>query len=926
MVWLGFLCLFLSDFQESRVGLHTHVGYSKNMSQRLETWVKANQSKDINWQNQNHQRLFKHIRSFNPSVVSWGVMEWEMSPVHISQYRIDLDANTLTLGEPTDLKPGDWIFGDRCLLRVDSRQSSLKYKIQIASDLSSVGMGPLTYFKSRLNRESASLLKRMPSQNLIIQLVLWPDLSQVKVYIQRALPQKKLISEKTRSFHEQDSYFYGTPVFKIPNFRVPNDSSKVKVISGQFQMEAFLGTQFEDYILDLSRHAKTKGGGNKIGYWLLGNEPDSFIKSQPENYASQLLQLKRILQKHHLPGKLMLANINGGNPVFGDWLEELHSAFSNLKASGSFTTGCLPFEAVGITFYINGKNWEPLPIELATQKLRHHVIQLKKLFSSDQDVELIAKEVAFQDLQDDDPLLEELNHPSKPLKATTKELILSYIHLLKEHDFRHIIWFNQMPTGQNHGNMIDSVTTVQETALGRFLRSLNPTPKPSVEQAVSYPFKSDGWVDLPDPNFKTWVLERFDSDEDEKLSLLEAEQILNVRIWESAIQDLTGLESFTNLDYLSIYQSDVQYIPPIAHLSRLREIRIQECPLESLPELPTPLEYLTLNHLTHCPEPDNQPNVQIEHLTLEDIPWRSYPSFLHANAIFLSKMPIPNLDHLPSGVKKLYLDELEELQTLDFIPHDLNFLLCSSLPNDIQFNTLPPNLESLSIRSMLVNPLLTLPRTLKTVLIENCTVLDLVGLKDLKSLITLNIQRSARMELPDLENLIQVNELNLGGTPISGFGSLPPNIEKLNLSYCELEAVPDLSSLVNLKSLELSGNQIRQLPALSTFTSLQFLGARGNQLSEIPDLSENRRLTELALGGNQISELPGLEKLIDLRICNLSQNQFQRVPDFSLNGRLYFLTLSNNPLQDDCLELLKIKDRGGFYIPWSRPLRTSGGI
>lgn len=65
-----------------------------------------------------------------------------------------------------------------------------------------------------------------------------------------------------------------------------------------------------------------------------------------------------------------------------------------------------------------------------------------------------------------------------------------------------------------------------------------------------YSFITDGVVNVPDANFKTYLLENFDLNKDNEISIKEASNIEEVRCENGDIFYLDGLEYFSNLKYI----------------------------------------------------------------------------------------------------------------------------------------------------------------------------------------------------------------------------------------------------------------------------------------------------------------------------------------------------------------------------------------
>ena len=59
------------------------------------------------------------------------------------------------------------------------------------------------------------------------------------------------------------------------------------------------------------------------------------------------------------------------------------------------------------------------------------------------------------------------------------------------------------------------------------------------------------FVEIPDLNFKAYLLENFDANQDGKISLEEAKAVIEIDCSNRKIEDLTGIEKFENLETLN---------------------------------------------------------------------------------------------------------------------------------------------------------------------------------------------------------------------------------------------------------------------------------------------------------------------------------------------------------------------------------------
>jgi len=196
----------------------------------------------------------------------------------------------------------------------------------------------------------------------------------------------------------------------------------------------------------------------------------------------------------------------------------------------------------------------------------------------------------------------------------------------------------------------------------------------------------------------------------------------------------------------------------------------------------------------------------------------------------------------------------------------------------------------------------------------------LSGLDSLKTLVThrnLIAQLSGEVKLPRLEHLtINYNQisridnltdgmpklvyLNLSNNPITSISGLSNhhNLETINLNFCPLAELSNLSNMSRLKTLNLQQNVIKSIHSLSNLPLLQELNLDINEISEIKSLQELTSLKRLNLTSNKVSNLSSLSNLPAITTLNLSSNNITSLKDLSNLPNIEYLDLSDNKLID----------------------------
>lgn len=130
------------------------------------------------------------------------------------------------------------------------------------------------------------------------------------------------------------------------------------------------------------------------------------------------------------------------------------------------------------------------------------------------------------------------------------------------------------------------------------------------------------------------------------------------------------------------------------------------------------------------------------------------------------------------------------------------------------------------------------------------------------SLKELNFSQKQLEHLPsDLSAYTQLQRLyadanNISNIPDKVIGNWP-ELQELDLSYNQLEALPDkISQAKNLEVVDLSFNKFKHFPkALLKLEKLRTLDIRNNEIKELPEEIKNLKKLEIVyLAGNELDQ------------------------------------------------------------------------
>ena len=359
------------------------------------------------------------------------------------------------------------------------------------------------------------------------------------------------------------------------------------------------------------------------------------------------------------------------------------------------------------------------------------------------------------------------------------------------------------------------------------------------------------YVNIPDPNFKAYLIANFDTDGDGEISTEEALKITTIRSNRMDIATLEGIEFFPNLEVL----------------------------------------YCTMNKLRFV---DLSGNIKLKDFScvgnvIGTLDLKSNPELLQLNC---SDNNLYELD--VSGNPKL--EDLfclrNVLRTLDLRRNlALNSFNCTENPN-------------------LLSVILEKGQTIQYVSIDSpptsLVYMNYIEVKDqaflaylLENFDTDNDQKISELEI---NSITEIDCSNLGIQSLEL--SLFTNLTSLNCSGNKLTSL-DLTTLTKLVTLICDNNQLSQLN-ISQNTALETLDCSHNEL-QVVNTQGNKELKSYICHNNKITGL-NLSANTKLEILLCQHNALIRWMDVDVNLSLHTLNCQNNP------QLLRLNLRLGQTI------------
>jgi uncharacterized repeat protein (TIGR01451 family) len=403
------------------------------------------------------------------------------------------------------------------------------------------------------------------------------------------------------------------------------------------------------------------------------------------------------------------------------------------------------------------------------------------------------------------------------------------------------------------------------------------------------PFNPIASTETPDGNGNVTAYTQIDTNNDGEIQVSEALAIKWLRVDGSNITNLTGIESFTNLQFFSCIYNQLTSL----NVSGLTNLQFLYCYNNQLPSLNmtglTNLQYLNCynNQLTSL-NVTGLTNLQNLNCSNNQLPSLDVSGLSNLQSLSCNNNLLPSLN----------VSGLSNVQTLECSFNQLTSLNVSGLTNLQNLNCYVNQLPSIDV-SGLTN-LLSLD-----CFSNQLTSLNVSGLTNLQEL-NCNYNLLPSLNVSGLTNLqsLECDSNLLPSLNVSGL----TNLQNLRFMENQLTSL-DVSGLTNLQDLRCAGNQLTSLD-VSGLTNLQDLWCFENQLTSL-NVSGLTNLQDLFCDYNQLTNL-NVSSLTNLQSLYCNNNQITSL-DVSNLTNLQNLECRNNQL----LINLFIKNGLNGYIDFS---------
>ena len=314
-------------------------------------------------------------------------------------------------------------------------------------------------------------------------------------------------------------------------------------------------------------------------------------------------------------------------------------------------------------------------------------------------------------------------------------------------------------------------------------------------------------VNIPDANLREAIAEALGKAPNARITADEMRTLNRLEADNREINDLTGLETATNIEDLRLNHNLIADISPLAGLIRLRVIELEDNVISDISSLKGLV---------------NLDGLHIPHNLISDLsPLKGLINLRWTN---LGHNAISDLSPL-AGLIKLEWIAMTENPLADLSP--LAGLI--NLQNYHSWGT---------------------------------PILNLSALADLPKLRQINVCGGEISDISPLARAKGLKELYLVNNDISDISALKDltGLTRLSLKHNEVSDLSPLEGLSNLTWVELHDNAISDVSPLAGLNNLTWLDLSQNAISDVSSLASLRSLTWMGLTNNAITDVSSFER------------------------------------------------------------------
>ncbi len=431
-------------------------------------------------------------------------------------------------------------------------------------------------------------------------------------------------------------------------------------------------------------------------------------------------------------------------------------------------------------------------------------------------------------------------------------------------------------------------------------------------------------IEIPDINLKNTLLEKYDIDEDNRITEHDMINLESIDIKNKNVQNIKGLEYATNMKYLDLSNNQIVDLSPLSKLTELKYVYLTN---NKVKDISTIKDFLSRDF-------DYEENYFEMHLTgneiqdltgLDEIDFRRVD--LSRNYIDFSEGST-NRQVVENGIRKHMHEEYisdpyihEYMTEEEYVQYKLDWIKGYYVKQ--KYGTPAERNDVLELEEALKNRLIELG--LDT---NNDSKLTKGELNDFGSNIysELDLSNLGITNIDNLKYLSQIWTLDLSGNNITDISPLKEckMIRKLNLNNNNISSIACIKEFHEIKELYLSNNKITDISAIEELESAHrsyiyfgmFGGSGGgvnrsftidlsyNNIQNISVIAKLRTLISADLSHNKISDINCL-KDYNFAVEDITEGDEEYIEEFECLGEFKGINLSYNKI-DTTLEINKV--------------------
>ena len=354
-----------------------------------------------------------------------------------------------------------------------------------------------------------------------------------------------------------------------------------------------------------------------------------------------------------------------------------------------------------------------------------------------------------------------------------------------------------------------------------------------IKNYVSESKNANTVVNIPDANLKKGIYKTLGKEYNETITKGELESIRYLRLPNSEITNLEGIQNCINLECLYLGRNNISDIKPLSNLFNLTSLDLSSNNITDIKPISKLIDLIDLD---------------LEYNNISDI--SALSELVKLDYLYLSNNQISDIS------------PLSELINLDYL------YLSNNQISDISALSELVKLDYLYLSNNQISDISPLSRLIKLIdlLLNNNQISDISPLSELDSLYGLYLENNQISDISPLSELT-VYELYLKNNQISDISPLEGKIilTSLDLRNNQISNIKPLSGLQNLEYLFLGNNKISDItPLLNLNITCSYIDLRANFL-DLNDLETKKVIQYLRENDNilyyegQLSQIPQVE-------------------------------------------------------------------